>query len=575
MATRNEHPNPQFERENWQNLNGEWDFAYDFGKSGRERGLISGDGFDMKINVPFCPESPLSGIGNKDFMPCVWYKRTVEISKEQLSERVLLNIGACDYETEVFVNSRSVGKHIGGYSSFGFDITDALVEGENTIVICAEDDTRNPLQPVGKQCVAYHSCGCSYTRTTGIWQTVYLEFVPENRIKSFKVFPNISTSSVIIEGELFGSATLTVAASYDGKSVGSISTDASSHFAITLPLSELHLWEIGNGRLYDLTLTFGKDTVKSYFGMRQVEMGKTEFLLNGKSVFMRLVLDQGFYPDGIYTAPSEKALIKDIQMSIDAGFNGARLHEKVFEPRFLYHCDRLGYIVWGEYPNWGFDYSDARVLGRFIPEWLEVLGRDFNHPSIVGWCPYNEVWTEDSKACRQALLNNAYLVTKAYDTTRPCIDTSGGYHVVTDIYDIHDYDQNPVTLRERLDRLPKEGIVVEADHLKGHQRYGGEPVFVSEYGGIGIHIEKVDDGGKSAWSYGNACRSLEEFYDRYRGLTDAILDNPRMCGFCYTQLYDIEQEQNGLYDYERRPKFDMAIIKAINERRAAIEGTNE
>ncbi len=575
MATRNEHPNPQFERANWQNLNGEWDFAYDFGKSGRARGLISGDGFDMKIYVPFCPESPLSGIGNKDFMPCVWYKRTVEISKEQLSGRVLLNIGACDYETEVYVNSRSVGKHIGGYSSFGFDITDALVEGENTIVICAEDDTRSPLQPVGKQCVSYHSCGCSYTRTTGIWQTVYLEFVPLNRIKSIKLLPNINTSSVTVEGELFGSATLTVTASYEGKAVGSISTEASSHFALTLPLSELHLWEVGKGRLYDLTLTFGEDTVKSYFGMRQVEMGKTEFLLNRKSVFMRLVLDQGFYPDGIYTAPSEEAIIKDIQISLDAGFNGARLHEKVFEPRFLYHCDRLGYIVWGEYPNWGFDYSDARVLGRFLPEWLEILERDFNHPSIVGWCPYNEVWTEDSKACRQALLKNAYLVTKAYDSTRPCIDTSGGYHVVTDIYDIHDYDQNPVTLKERLDRLPNEGIVVEAAHLKGHQSYGGEPVFVSEYGGIGIHIEKVDDGGKSAWSYGNACKSLEEFYERYRGLTDAILDNPHMCGFCYTQLYDIEQEQNGLYDYERRPKFDMAIIKAINERPAAIEGIEE
>ena len=290
---------------------------------------------------------------------------------------------------------------------------------------------------------------------------------------------------------------------------------------------------------------------------------------------MRLVLDQGFYPDGIYTAPSEEAIIKDIQISLDAGFNGARLHEKVFEPRFLYHCDRLGYIVWGEYPNWGFDYADARVLGRFIPEWLEILERDFNHPSIICWCPYNEVWTEDSKACRQALLKNAYLVTKAYDTTRPCIDTSGGYHVITDIYDIHDYDQNPVTLKERLDKLPNEGIIVEPGHCKGHQMYGGEPVFVSEYGGIGIHIEKVEDGGKSAWSYGNACKSLEEFYERYRGLTDVILDNPCMCGFCYTQLYDIEQEQNGLYDYERRPKFDMAIIKAINERKAAIENADE
>ena len=573
MIYRQEHPNPMFEREAWKNLNGEWDFAIDNGKSGRDRGLIGGEGFDKKINLPFCPESVLSGIGNVDFMPCVWYMKKTEITKEQLCGRVFLVIGACDYYTEVFVNSKSAGTHKGGYCSFRVDITDNLCVGENTIVICSEDDTRSTLQAVGKQCTSYNSRGCSYTRTTGIWQTVYLEFAPCTRIENFKVYPDIDNSCVNITGKLCGKDKLTITASYKGKEVGKVSFEASSHFNANIALSELHLWELGEGRLYDLELTFGEDKVKSYFGMRKVEMGKTEFLLNGKSVFMRLVLDQGFYPDGIYTAKDEETIVKDIQLSLDAGFNGARLHEKVFEPRFLYHCDKMGYMVWGEYPNWGYDYSDARVNGIFTAEWLEILERDFNHPSIVGWCPFNEVWTEDSCRNRNALMKTAYIITKAFDSTRPCIDTSGGYHVMTDIFDVHDYDQDPAALRARYERLVKENFLEEKPHIKGHEEYGNEPVFVSEYGGIGIHIEEATDEfrGKSAWCYGNACRSLEEFYERYKGLTDALLDNPRMCGFCYTQLYDIEQEQNGLYDYNRKPKFDMSIIKAINERKAAIE----
>ena len=568
---RTEHPNPQFERETWLNLNGKWDFTIDYSCSGRDKGFIEGEGFDREINVPFCPESTLSGIGNTDFMPCVWYKKKVDITKNQLDGRVFLVIGACDYRTEVYVNSKSVGTHFGGYCSFKLDITDALTEGENLIVICTEDDTRSTLQPIGKQCREYFSCGCSYTRTTGIWQTVYLEFTPDARIESFKLYPDIEKSVLTVMGELCGKGTLTLEAFYDGKSVGRTSLEASSHFNTSIQLSELHLWEIGNGRLYDLVITFGEDKVKSYFGMRKVEMDGMKFRLNGKSVFMRHVLDQGFYPDGIYTAKDEETIIKDIQLSMDAGFNGARLHEKVFEPRFIYHCDRMGYTIWGEFPNWGYDYADARVVAEFTSEWLEILKRDFNHPSIIGWCPFNEVWKDDSQNNRQALLSTAYLITKMFDTTRPCIDTSGGYHVVTDIYDIHDYDQDPVNLKRKMDIIEKESRVEEKPHTLGHQQYGGEPIYLSEYGGIGIHIANDKGRKRAAWSYGNACQSLEEFYERYKGLTDAILDNPKICGFCYTQLYDIEQEQNGLYDYNRNPKMDIEVIKKINERKAAIE----
>jgi hypothetical protein len=295
-------------------------------------------------------------------------------------------------------------------------------------------------------------------------------------------------------------------------------------------------------------------------------------MLNGKSVFQRLVLDQGYYMDGLYTAASDEALINDIKLSMDAGFNGARLHQKVFEPRFLYHCDRLGYMVWGEQGNWGIDYSRSDALSYFLDEWAEVVDRDFNHPSIVGWCPWNEFWDNSRYIKDTRLIATTYKMTKAMDPTRVCIDTSGGVHTkANDICDVHDYNQDPVTFKENYDKLVSDNELYDQVNRGGvRQTWKGEPVFVSEYGGIGIHLEKNDS--KKAWSYGNATRSLEEYYARYKGLTDALLDNPRILGFCYTQLTDVEQEQNGLFTYVgREPKFDVKTLYDINSRKAAIE----
>ena len=324
---------------------------------------------------------------------------------------------------------------------------------------------------------------------------------------------------------------------------------------------------MGKGNLYDLTLTFCGDTVQSYFGLREVRLDDRRFLLNGRSVFMRLVLDQGFYPDGIYTAKDEQALIRDVELSMAAGFNGARLHEKVFEPRFLYHCDRMGYIVWGEYPNWGADHSDPRALAPFLQEWIEAVERDFNHPSIIGWCPFNETWDYDGRRQWNEFLRTVYRATKAIDPTRPCIDTSGNYHVETDIYDLHDYEQNVDVFHAQYDKLATENELFDRHHDHGGaQIWKGEPVFLSEYGGIRWAGEDA-----VGWGYGEAPKTEAEFKARYKGLTDTLLDNPRMCGFCYTQLYDVEQELNGLYTYGREPKFDMDFFKAVNSRKAAIE----
>ena len=309
--------------------------------------------------------------------------------------------------------------------------------------------------------------------------------------------------------------------------------------------------------------------------MRHVTMYGYRFLLNGRSVYQRLVLDQGFYPEGVYTAPSDEALLNDIKISMDAGFNGARLHQKVFEARFLYHCDRMGYLVWGEYGNWGIDYSDPSAIPPIQAEWSEILARDYNHPSIIGWCPLNETWDFEGRKQNDEMLRALYCQTKATDPTRPCIDTSGNYHVVTDIFDLHDYIQSPEKFAEIYTLgTPEEMLAVyEKYHVKAskHQlgKYiKGQPVFVSEYGGIKWD---VNSNLSNAWGYGDAPKTEEEFLERYRGLTDLLLDSPYVFGFCYTQLYDVEQEVNGLYTYDRKPKFDMSFFRKVNTRKAKIE----
>lgn len=560
---RPEFPRPQFVRSNWLNLNGVWQFEIDQGRSGEERELCQKDvALADKITVPFCPESKLSGVEYKDFMYGVWYKRKITLDK--LSPCTYLHFGAVDYRCKVFVNGEFAGEHQGGYVSFSFDITSFLCVGENEICVYAEDDTRDRLIPSGKQCSKYHSAGCSYTRTTGIWQTVWLEFMPENHIERVKYYPNITDGSVTVEADLCGLEDFSCEIFFDGKAMGSYQAKgASSHLSFNVSLKEQHLWQVGKGNLYDVSFSFGKDRVESYFGLRQVQLDGMKFLINGKSVFQRLILDQGFYPDGIYTAPTDEDLQKDIKLSMALGYNGARLHEKIFEERFLYHADKMGYLVWGEYPDWGLDYSYENNIYGILPEWMEEIKRDFNHPAIIGWCPHNETWDKRNRSPHNESIRMVYEVTKAMDPTRPCIDTSGGFHVKTDIFDVHDYNQDPVSFKENYDRLMSEGTL--HDRFEKRQTYRGEPTFVSEYGGIAWDLSG------NGWGYGKGPATLEEFYERYQGLTDALLDNDKMFGLCYTQLTDVEQEQNGLYTYDRKPKFDTERMHAIMSRKAAIE----
>ncbi len=571
---RPEYPRPELFRETWLNLNGLWDFAFDFSDSGEEAGRPEGTGFDRQIVVPFAPESPLSGIGFTDFIPAVWYKRTFHLPEAWQKKRVFLHFEACDYQTTVWVNGRKIGSHEGGYTPFSFEITSQLRAGENLLIVRARDDVRSRRQPAGKQCLQLNSYSCFYRRTTGIWQTVWLEAVPETFIEALRFYPQKERGEAALLvnfNQAPGEGQVSLRVYFQGKPVLSAVVPAEMVTYLPIKIKNVHLWDIKAPNLYELELIFlrGKevvDQVKSYVGFRQVETRGDRIFLNGRPIFLRTVLDQGFYPDGIYTAPSDEALRRDIELALSFGFNGARLHQKVFERRFLFWADKLGYLVWGEFPDWGMDISRPENFLAFEREWREVLKRDFNHPAIIGWCPFNERWG----GIYPGFIEEIFHLTKQIDPTRLVIDSSGGYHFVSpDVYDSHNYDQHVDSFAQAFAGLlasPPQ-VFVNGDP-KRHQPYQGQPYFVSEYGGIWWNPGQVDEKG---WGYGERPQTAEEFLSRYRQLTETLLHNPKIAGFCYTQLYDIEQEVNGLCTFGRQPKFDPQIIRALNESGAAIE----
>lgn len=592
---RPEYPRPQMVRDAWVNLNGQWDFAFDFGRSGRDRRMFTADApYGQTITVPFCPESRLSGIEYKDFMICVWYRRhfTVPADWDLQTGRVLLHFGAVDYAAEVWVNGVQIGAHLGGYTPFEFDITAALLQGggpnrtemagqaDHVVCVCAEDDLRSGAQPRGKQSSAFYSHDCDYTRTTGIWQTVWMEYVPRTYIRRVFLTPDVNNEKLDVRVEIdryvgSGRAYSVRATVFDGGKMFSVAEAVANwrDTRLSVPMHGAALWEPGKPYLYDLTLELrvrdgvadcttgttdggadgatGGDTtggvadcVHSYFGMRSVALTENCVLLNGKPVFQRLVLDQGFYPDGIYTAPSDGALRADIERSMAMGFNGARLHQKVFEPRFLFWADRLGYLCWGEHANWGYDVWNPGFLSRFLREWTEVVERDFSHPAVIGWCPFNET----AGTGGDDTVGTVYDMTKRLDPTRPVIDTSGWSHHLTrdgrpgsDIYDFHDYEQNAAVLAQRLQPYTDGVTPPHAPNTPREAWFPDTPYFISEFGGTRWAPDRP------GWGYGEGPTSETEFIDRFGALVTTLLRNPKLCAFCYTQLTDIEQEVNGLY----------------------------
>lgn len=565
-----ETPNMQFARRKWIALNGEWNFSVKADKD-----------TVYKINVPFCPESKLSGLEMKGFIKeCVYERKFIKPEYKE-NERVVLHFGAVDYEAKVYINNKYIGKHLGGYTPFSFDITDELTAGDNFVKVKVYDDIEANV-PSGKQCAKLNSFGCFYTRCTGIWQTVWLEIVPENRIVSIKYFPNINDVSVDMEMSTTDEGNVEIIVLYDGRQVGYCQSHVKCKKMLSIKLSEKHLWDVGQGCLYDVIVRYENDEVNSYFGLREVKFDGMRFMLNGKSVFQRFVLDQGYYPDGVYTPRNDEVIIKDIQSALALGFNGIRLHQKVFDPRYLYYCDKMGCMVWGEFPSWGIKYNDVAALGTLTQEWIETVERDFNHPSIVMWCPLNETWKnlEDQRKSRDVKFVDAiYALTKVLDDTRPCVDVSGGFHgTKTDLYDFHcyeEYDKVEKYIRD-LENKGELQVPLLYDERESSLRYvKGLPVNISEYGGIRFSkiattastdtINECAVTCEESWGYGRGESDEDAFVARYEKLTRLFLESPILSGFCYTQLYDVEQEENGFFTYDRKPKLTDAAMQKIFE----------
>ena len=502
----------------------------------------------------------------------MWYHRVISIPENWKDRNVILHFGAVDYIASVYIDGRIAGRHWGGSSSFDIDITDMVMPGqEHDLVVRVEDDERSGQYAKGKQCGRFDSFGCEYTRTTGIWQTVWMEPVSGTGLKDIYVIPDLDQSRFIIEPSYYGLSSgqkLRVRVLDGDRVVSSAVVPSSAQSYAELPVRKARTWSPESPFLYGIELEVISadgsvtDRVRSYAGMRKIHIEGNRIYLNNEPVYLRFVLDQGFYPDGIWTAPDDQALKRDIELSMAAGFNGARLHQKVFEPRFHYWADKLGYLTWGESASWGANVNNPLSARHFLTEWEETVVRDRNHPSIIVWTPFNETWEhpEDREAAREAcrMVSDVYKLTKNLDY-RPCHDVSGNYHVMTDIFSVHQYMQDPEELRGWL--APENGLVRQADLEHRETEYGGQPYLVDEYGGIkwvaGREYSEI------SWGYGDAPKTLEEFYRRLEGLTDVILGYGHICGYCYTQLTDVEQEQNGIYSYDRTPKFDMDRIRAI------------
>ena len=578
---RAEYPRPQFERENWKNLNGEWSFTLDLSNSGRARNLYDSKGFDGKITVPFAPESKLSGVGYTDFINSVWYQRTIQIPQEWTGKQIKLNFGAVYYESEVYIDGTFVGRHFGGSDSFSYDITEYVADGkEHSLVVHAESDIRSGEQPGGKQSTRYESHGCFYTRTTGIWQTVWLEAVDACGLERVQVLTDIDQSQLTVIPTFYGLKNgnrLQVTVLDEGKVVAKADVVAAQSMPVVIPIKKAKLWSPESPFLYDVVYEVMAadgatlDKVDAYVGMRKIHIDGTKIYLNNKPYYQRLVLDQGFYPDGVWTAPSDEALRHDIEMSKEAGFNGARLHQKVFEERFHYWADKLGYLIWGEMASWDKTSSKVEAARNFLGEWTNIVVRDRNHPAIVTWTPFNEEWaTPNNEAGR--FYNDVYNITRQLDPSRPVNTISGGLYAISDFCTTHSYQQDGEKLHKQLfdgEKFyqPQGPTVKSAPRAMKFLYYDGKvPYIIDEFGGIKC-AETTPGGG--SWGYGNAAPTKEDFYKRLESQVKAITDHSdKICGFCYTQLTDVEQEQNGVYYFNRDKKFDMARIKAIFQMKA-------
>ena len=583
------YPRPQLTRARWTNLNGPWSFACDDADVGlREDWVVRPEVFERTITVPFPPESQASGIGDPDFHPVVWYRRTFQVSSEDRAGRLLLHFGAVDYRAQVWVNGQLVAEHKGGHTPFSADITAALLErdAEQVVVVRAEDRPDDLAQPRGKQDWRREPHSIFYKRTTGIWQTVWLEPVPERYLQEVRWTPDLDRGLLALKVRLNAPPErplrLRVQLSLRRTPLADdlyTLTKQETHREIALESGESVmesgqlLWSPSRPNLVDavLTLLSGDevvDEVRSYAGLRSVRVQDGRFLLNGRPFYLRLVLGQGYWPESHLAAPNEDALRREVELIKELGFNGVRIHQKVEDPRFLYWCDRLGLLVWGEMAN-AFIFSEE-AAERLTREWLEVLRRDYSHPCVVTWVPLNESWgvpNLERDPAQRDYVRALYHLTKALDPTRPVIGNDGWEHFAADLWGVHDYAFDGATLRERY--ITPEAVERTLRTVQPHHRniaisggrHAGEPLMLTEFGGISLKPRS----GERWWGYGTV-GDPGSFLAKYEELMLAVLDCAPIAGFCYTQLTDTEQETNGLLRADRTPKLDPSTLRAITTR---------
>ncbi len=584
------HPRPQLTRPDWTDLNGRWGFAYDDTDVGMDEHWYERDDvFDRVIEVPFPPESPASGIGNRDFHPVVWYRRTFPVALPP-DERLLLHLGAVDYRASVWVNGRLVAVHEGGHTPFSADVTAVLVDdGENVLTVRAEDPPADMTQPRGKQDWLERPHSIFYERTTGIWQPVWLEPVPATHVESLRWSPDLLRGSlalrVVIAGPVPPGLRVQVRLSLHGQPLADDSFAVFSRVVRRdLPLDPVaivhsrsqYLWTPEHPNLAEATITLQwddrvLDEVASYVGLRSVACSGGRFLLNARPYFLRLVLAQNYWPESHLAAPSPQALREEVEWVKQLGFNGVRIHQKIEDPRFLYWCDRLGVVAWGEMPS--AQVFDPVTIARLTREWLEVLERDASVPSLVAWVPFNESWGVPSleyDAGQREAVRALFHLTRAIEPTRPVIGNDGWEHLVSDIFGVHDYTASGAVLRQRYGSAEAlEHTLTKVQpyykNLMLRERVEVEaPLMVTEFGGITFDPDSED-----FWNGYGAVTRVDELLERYTDLVTALLDSPVVAGFCYTQLTDTAQERNGLLDEHRKPKVDPTAIWAANRRPSA------
>jgi len=570
---KNSYPRPQFRRSQWTNLNGPWQFAFDDENRGLKDKWYRRDTFpdESTITVPFCVQSEKSGIAETGDHPILWYRRTFETEED--ATRKILNFGAVDYRTDVYINGEHVGNHQGGHVSFSFDITDYVEEGQNTLHLRVEDDMHDIEIPRGKQFWKEESENIFYTRTSGIWQTVWLEEVHKTHIERVKIIPDILTNSVKIGYYLknAGRATLKTTISFKGDTVDTSIKEVTGDYYETVQFlgkvndqDHKRLWSPEHPNLYDVTFELEengtKDIVHSYFGMRRISVENGTVMLNNRPYYMRLVLDQGYYPGGLMTSPGDEAIEKDIELTKAMGFNGVRKHQKIEEERYLYYADKMGLLVWEEMPS-AYKFS-SRMMMNLTDEWQRIVERDYNHPSIIAWVPINESWGVPNLINNPREVNfleSLYNLTKAKDDTRLVISNDGWEHGTTDLLTIHDYESSYNTLKKRysetdsiLSSLPGHRLILN----KGFT-YDDEPILITEFGGISF--KKTE---REGWGYSEA-HDESDFETRIDAVFSALYESALIQGVCYTQLTDIEQEINGLLTFEREPKIPVETIRKI------------